>query len=551
MKMLLKKARKLFLKEKRAEQPTNLSRRKLAMTFAAVGALSLVPLLASMSPADAVSIPPDMLGRIIFNAKNFGAKGDGATDDAAAINRVIAAAGVLGGVAYFPASSGAYMTSQNCLIALPNVTIYGDGKGASTIKAMNGAGASGVISITGDGFSLIDITIDGNRANNGLSNISSYGVYSAASHQAFINAEVTNCPRIGVGYGTTTATRDFVFDRCFIHHNGGTSANSVGVGIMTIGAGIASDLRVTNSRFEENHSFVLPTGDSSALNIQGGGGVLITGCTFLNNLNVNGGQVIVSDDVDGSHGIFATISNNFFQQTYTAGGDITCGVEIQGCDFVVSSNIFSGIITGDGIRVEGASQYGTISANQIYCVGACVNFINTAGSWINVTGNEFTAGLIGVSVQGAGTAVSLVANDFGPAVTTKVAGLANIVGAISGNRNASLIQSFTATLGGCTTAPSFVINFNYDGQKVTIDSEVFITAISNAATKTLSYVPAHARPSSTRTGAAFVYNGTAWVYAVMTVDTNGVLSFYADAQGSALPSSGTFSLQKFSFTYAI
>lgn len=71
-----------------------------------------------------------------FNVKAYGAKGDGTTDDATAINAALTAAGVNGGVVYLPA--GTYAIGAG-LVVTSNVAMVGDGMDATIIKPKSGA----------------------------------------------------------------------------------------------------------------------------------------------------------------------------------------------------------------------------------------------------------------------------------------------------------------------------------------------------------------------------------------------------------------------------
>ncbi len=103
------------------------------------------------------------------NVKDFGATGDGVTDDYLAIRGAIASAEADGGGAvYFPAGTyGLTKRERFCGILLAGtkpLTFYGDGIGVSTIKMLpSGAGGMSLFRLTSQRLSFRDLTFDGNR----------------------------------------------------------------------------------------------------------------------------------------------------------------------------------------------------------------------------------------------------------------------------------------------------------------------------------------------------------------------------------------------------
>lgn len=117
---------------------------------------------------------------LVINVKDsaYGAKGDGSTDDTAAITAALSAANTAGGgIVFFP--PGTYITGNQTLIA--SVLISGAGEGVTIIKLKNSsntdlfsaltssinlAGANGTGSATGVNFwGFHNLTLDGNKAN--------------------------------------------------------------------------------------------------------------------------------------------------------------------------------------------------------------------------------------------------------------------------------------------------------------------------------------------------------------------------------------------------
>ncbi|WP_263974683.1 M10 family metallopeptidase C-terminal domain-containing protein [Pseudomonas sp. Marseille-Q5115] len=110
----------------------------------------------------------------VFDVHDYGAKGDGSTDDTQAIQKAIdAAAAVGGGKVYVP--SGTWVVSDsdgsgNALAVKSNVTLTGDGAGDTVLKLADG-GASSTTSLLGvtsastvRDAAVSNLTLDGNQA---------------------------------------------------------------------------------------------------------------------------------------------------------------------------------------------------------------------------------------------------------------------------------------------------------------------------------------------------------------------------------------------------
>ncbi|MFC0665602.1 glycosyl hydrolase family 28-related protein [Azotobacter chroococcum] len=111
-----------------------------------------------------------------FNVKDFGAKGDGRTDDTDAIQAAIDAAYKAGGGSvYLPAGeyrvSGGDKSSDGALMIKNNVYMAGAGMGETVIRLVDGWGrnVTGMIrSANGEqthDYGISDLTLDGNRDN--------------------------------------------------------------------------------------------------------------------------------------------------------------------------------------------------------------------------------------------------------------------------------------------------------------------------------------------------------------------------------------------------
>jgi len=359
------------------------------------------------------------------NVKNYGAEGDGSTDDTTAINAARTAAQTAGGNLYFPV--GTYLVSTDAALTLTsgNVNLIGDGS-STIIKAADSADLATLIASTGGQLTIRDMVLDGNRAGGGTSSTTSYVLFSSTARFKAVNVEVKNGYRVGVFVGdNTTSPTDVLFRDCWIHDNGGLAAGGIGVGIFGGGTKPVDGLKIVNCRFEDNYNTVTGPGDSTALNLTATN-VTITENYFLNNYNVNGAMVAVTDNSTGSSDVKTVITDNIIEQTGTFGSDSTYGIEINGRKSVISNNIVLGT-SGHGIQLQADSGESIIKGNLIECTDACVNIISTGGTGVVkaiISNNELLAGTYGVSVQAGGSDTIIEGNYIDSSVTTPINGIA-------------------------------------------------------------------------------------------------------------------------------
>lgn len=142
--------------------------------------------------------------REIVSVKDFGAKGDGTTDDTAGVQAAINYAKALGG-GRVVLPRGVYIVSS--VTVYSNIWLVGEGRSISTIKMKAGVNADVIYgdnayalfgTNSGGGIQnvgLFDLTVDGNRSNNltGGSGIVMYG-----EEFYFQNLSVTNTREQGI-----------------------------------------------------------------------------------------------------------------------------------------------------------------------------------------------------------------------------------------------------------------------------------------------------------------------------------------------------------------
>ena len=155
---------------------------------------------------------PDVPPPSYLDARRFGAVGDGATDDTRALQKALDAAGAAGGLVLVPA--GVYLTRR--LVLHSNVHLRGAGSEATVLRLHPGANSALLEtadfgSLTGTdstggaaGFSVRDLTLDGNKAANptGGAGLRIYGCRYELSELI-----VVNCRQDGVysEWGTSAA----------------------------------------------------------------------------------------------------------------------------------------------------------------------------------------------------------------------------------------------------------------------------------------------------------------------------------------------------------
>jgi hypothetical protein len=150
------------------------------------------------------------VGMLTVYVTERGAKGDGVTDDTAAIQQAITD----GNDVVFP--PGTWMISGEVNVH-SNLTIRGAGIGVTTIKLMNNSGVTNMFEAPGgvSGLTIRDLTIDGNEAQNA----SAFDVFKLAGIERsdFQNVQIKSVRRVGVSIGSGGGSVKYVrFRSCII-----------------------------------------------------------------------------------------------------------------------------------------------------------------------------------------------------------------------------------------------------------------------------------------------------------------------------------------------
>lgn len=369
-------------------------------------------------------------GGVFVDVRHYGAVGDGATDDTAAIVAAQAAVGA-SGVVYFP--RGTYMVSGLTISASNQRFISDIGAEIMLIAASN----DDVITISESYVRIINLTIDGNKANQtGASNCISIGFgltdieirdciienaytdginVTAAAGTSYVN--ITNCsiqtPN-GDGIAFDQGVSNSQITDCFIKT---PALNGIVIDTSSANCVVSGNVLydVTRNGIDVDADRCTITGN--VITVDGGATYSGIDLNDSNNCTVTGNAVYVSgsDDTTGIYcaaGDYNVIADNILQ----SGSDMAIGVELFGCvGCVVSGNTIDGVINGTtktayGVKVTAGGTGGfpnIIKGNLINVNGASAAGIllftetNThvlegcviEGNIIQVEGNAATRGI--------------------------------------------------------------------------------------------------------------------------------------------------------------
>lgn len=283
---------------------------------------------------------------MIFNVQNFGAKGDGITDDTAAIQSAIdAAAAAGGGQVYMPTGtyivSGGEEPSDGCLMLKSNVYLYGDGMGATTVKVADGSDTkiTGVIrSAYGEethDFGVSNLTIDGNRDSttgkiDGWFNGYIPGEEGYDSNVTLDSVEIKDCS--GYGFDPHEQTVNMVIKNSVSHGNGLDGFVADFLSDSTFENNVAYD----NDRHGFNvvtstHDFTLT--NNIAYNNGGNGIVVQRGSEDIpspSNITITGGEVYGN----GAEGVLIKMSSEVTVSGVDIHDNASAGIRIYGSNHV-------------------------------------------------------------------------------------------------------------------------------------------------------------------------------------------------------------------------
>jgi hypothetical protein len=349
-----------------------------------------------------------------FNVKQYGALGNGTTDDTAAVQAAITAAAG-GGVVFFP--SGSYIINSPLNLSNNNVRLQGAQQ--STLYIGASFSGSNLINITGQTCSVVDLNIRG-VSTTYTSNPAADAIQITSSRGCLVRDVV--CSFIN-GYGIQS----------------------------TSGASVSND----NTNIDGAHVY----NGKAGIHILGNAGSGNDQVSYITNCNIDFMQ---NGDCYFFEDAFDFVVTNIYGNCTAGSGN---SIHIKGnCIAIYISNIdvgpFPGPSTGSIVLIESGAN-GTPSKIGISngIVEGGLNGVQiTAGSLIKIANLDvFNNGTNGISVSGTSDAISIAHNHFSANGSNTAGSRYEINWSSSGNGIASS-NIFTTAQGTTTQKVNNVIN---------------------------------------------------------------------------------------------
>lgn len=373
----------------------------LQNNLAASSGSSLVGFIQSGAGAVATTVQTKL--RETLSVKDFGAVGNGSTDDTSAVQAALTAA--TGKSLYFPA--GTYLC--NGLIIYSGTTIYGDGPSSSIIKAKSSLSTSAPLlrnqNITGTAYVYVDTGIEirdlGFNGNNLTPRTVGLIEFAKVYDALISNCKIYDIQYIGLALGGCLSVN---VTNCLFSNCGNTAVSAEGGPALWTGssadATISFDISVTENSFISNNW--------SAMYITG------------NRMSITGNYMSSNKE----SAVFMTGSNNVLADNWVSGQTrkniSASGFEIGGDNITISGN-YIGDVQSDCISLTD-TQFVTVTGNTLlnpmrdsvtFSTGSCISIASLTASpdqprYLTIVGNNMWAPLsdayAAITVGGAGSA---------------------------------------------------------------------------------------------------------------------------------------------------
>jgi hypothetical protein len=380
-------------------------------------------------------------GDLVFNVKDYGAKGDGITDDTTAIQAAINAAVAGKGVVFIP--SGVYICTSTLTVSGP-VKIIGAGAGSGDhlVSAQSrlsfATTASDGLQINGSGCTLEDFVV----INTSGAETAGVGIHITSGSYMHVNRVGVrgffDCLAIDVGIYYTIEASYFLLPIRYGIRIQDTAVADAGDGFIGSGTTI----------------YPRTTGSTAGIRWESGGGLKIQGVK----INQNGAGKFVK-------GIDAAIADGAATSVFLVESN-----SVEGCSSI-----------GIGVSQQGTTgAFGKviIIGNEVGPAGSIPTAISVFSTTVGditdvlINSNYISASVIGVDAEGL-TNVTIASNEFTGNFTDSAIALKNVAGGTVG----------TNTITGQFT--NAAINIKSSGTPSTAIAIEHQNMISSAAAQTI------------------------------------------------------------------
>jgi hypothetical protein len=120
----------------------------------------------------------------------------------------------------------------------------------------------------------------------------------------------------------------------------------------------------------------------------------------------------------------------------------------------------------------------------------------------------------------------------------------------TGTLPTTLVGTYTATLTGCTTSPTYTVQYTLTGNVVTLRVGP-VTGTSNSSAKSLTGMPSSLWPATqNRFVVIGLDNGSSGAPCTLNIETTGVMNLYYNVENT-WTTSGTFTMRTMTVTYTL
>jgi len=354
------------------------------------------------------------------DVKQYGAKGDGTSDDAAAIAAASHGIPRSGGVLYL--SPGDYAI-RSTIVLRSGVSLRGAGMGVTRIIQAAGANLSSLVSYSAASFVTVsDLTLDGNKAANSV-RIDGLLNFDNSSDVVVRNCEFKDTvghATVGVALRFARENKRILLDGNYVHDSGSvgtTPADAIYVG--------GSSIRIVNNLIVgASDTGIVYEAVGASLEAPSDHAVIAN-----NTIRNTPGGIAVDAAIAGTYGATTTVTGNTIEGVHAVNGAsifVYKGARGKSQTAVsVVANVIRNSTEGHGILLDGVSEV-AVNGNVLSFISpqkAKHGITVLRSSRVSVAGNTIHgAGGNGISLQGT-TNTTVTGNIIGDANLAAVGGV--------------------------------------------------------------------------------------------------------------------------------